>query len=66
MSHKHDTRYKKLFTNLTLVKELLLYFVNEEFVKELDFSTLERLDKSFITDEFKEKESVFVALMNPP
>ncbi len=54
---KHDKLYKKLFSNPKLVEELLTSFVNEDFVKKLDFSTLVQLDKSFVTDEFIEKES---------
>ena len=57
MPGEHDIRYKKLFSNPILVKELLFNFTQEKLIQELDFSTLERLDKSFITDEFKEKES---------
>ncbi len=57
MAGVHDIRYKKLFSHPQLVKELLESFVDEDFVRNLDFSTLERLDKSFITDDFKEKES---------
>ncbi len=57
MANKHDTRYKKLFKNPILVEELLTSFVKEPFIKELDFSTLEKLDKSFVSDNFKNKES---------
>ena len=57
MPNEHDIRYKKLFSNPVLMQELLEYFVHEKFIHELDFTTLERLDKSFITDAFKEKES---------
>ena len=34
---KHDIGYKKLFTQPTLVQELIEGYVNEDFVKELDF-----------------------------
>jgi hypothetical protein len=54
---KHDQWYKKLFSNANLVRELLTSFVNEDFVSELDFSSLSRVDKSFISDEYKERES---------
>ena len=57
MASEHDLRYKNLFSHPVLVRELLESFVCEDFVAELDFSTLNRLDKSFATDEFKEKES---------
>ncbi len=39
------------------MRELLESFVEEDFIRELDFSTLERIDKSFVTDSFREKES---------
>jgi hypothetical protein len=57
MAHDHDKRYKKLFSHPVMVKELLLYFIDEDFIKDLDFTSLERMDKSFVTDDFKEKES---------
>ena len=57
MANEHDKRYKKLFSHPTLIRQLLTSFVQEDFVRGLDFSTLERLDKSFITENFKEKES---------
>jgi predicted transposase/invertase (TIGR01784 family) len=57
MAGIHDTTYKKLFYNPTLVRELLESFVHEAFVKDLDFSTLQRLDKSFITEAYESKEA---------
>ncbi len=45
----HDSGYKKLFSSPVIVKELLLYFVDEPWVQGLDYNTLERLDKSFVT-----------------
>jgi len=53
----HDSGYKKLFSNHELVKQLLTCFVNEEWIKNIEYSTLERLDKSFVSDEFMEMES---------
>ncbi len=63
-SHQHDRRYKKLFSHPLLLRELLESFVEEDFIQELDFSSLERLDKSFITDRFKEKESDLIYKIN--
>jgi predicted transposase/invertase (TIGR01784 family) len=57
MANQHDTRYKKLFKNPLLVEELLTSFVDEDFIKDLDFSTLKKLDKSFVSDAFRNKES---------
>jgi len=57
MASEHDKRYKKLFAYPGFMERLLNSFVNEDFVKELDFSTLKRIDKSFISESYKEKES---------
>lgn len=54
---KHDQWYKKLFSNPILVRELFTSFVKEDFVRELNFSTLSRVDKSFVGDRYKERES---------
>ncbi len=53
----HDSGYKRLFSNPELVKQLLLSFVDETWVNDIDYSRLERVDKSFITDEFARRES---------
>ena len=53
----HDSGYKKLFSNRTIFRQLIETFITEAWVKELDFSQCETLDKSFITDHYKETES---------
>jgi len=53
----HDSGYKKLFSNHELVRQLLTCFVNEVWVNNIEYSTLERIDKSFVSDEFAERES---------
>ena len=57
MSFEHDRRYKRLFSKPYFLQKLLESFVHEDFVHELDFSTLKRWDKSFIDEAFREKES---------
>jgi predicted transposase/invertase (TIGR01784 family) len=57
MANRHDARYKRFFSNPILLRELLVSFVPEDFVSELDFSTLRRVDKSFVTEEYRERES---------
>ena len=57
MSTTHDSRYKRLFSNPEMVKELIESFVNLSFVKDLDFTTLENTKKSFVTKTYKERES---------
>ena len=53
----HDSGYKKLFSNRTIFRQLLETFVNQEWVHSLDFDTCESLDKSFISEHYKETES---------
>ncbi len=62
--NSHDSGYKKLFSNPVIVKELLLNFVTETWVKDLDYETLERLDKSFVTEDFINKESDIIYRIN--
>lgn len=37
----HDPSYKQFFSNPDMVASLLRDFVPEDFIRELDFSTLE-------------------------
>lgn len=53
----HDSGYKKLFSNQTIFRQLLETFVTREWVNHLDFTTCEMLDKSFISQHYKETES---------
>ncbi len=48
MSKKHDKWYTRIFSDPKIVEELLLSFVHEPFVKELDFSSLKKLNTKFI------------------
>ena len=54
----NDSGYKKLFSNRTIFRQLVETFLEgQAWVKELDFSTCETLDKSFISEHYKETES---------
>jgi predicted transposase/invertase (TIGR01784 family) len=55
--HIHDYGYKRLFSNVTIFRQLLETFVNEPWVKELDFSTAETVEHSFVSVEYQETES---------
>ena len=57
MAFEHDRRYKRIFSYPYFLQKLLESFVHESFIKNLDFSTLKRVDKSFINSDFQEKES---------
>jgi len=53
----HDSGYKKLLSNRTIFRQLIETFVDEPWVKDLDFSKAETVDKSFIDAHYKETES---------
>ncbi|MBP7963697.1 MAG: Rpn family recombination-promoting nuclease/putative transposase [Caldilineaceae bacterium] len=53
----HDSGYKRLFSNKTIFRQLMQTFVTEPWVKDLDFEQMETVDKSFVSDHYKETES---------
>jgi predicted transposase/invertase (TIGR01784 family) len=53
----HDSGYKKLLSNHTIFRQLIKTFIREDWVNELDFDQCETLDKSFISDHYKQTES---------
>ena len=57
MPFNHNKRYKRIFSNPYFLQKLLESFVHEDFIRKLDFTTLKRLDKSFVSKEFRRKES---------
>jgi len=52
----HDHSYKNLFSYPRMVEDLLRGFVREEWVQHLDFSTLERVSSSYVTEDLRERE----------
>jgi len=61
---KHDSRYKQLFSNPKMLEQLFHSFVKVDFVKDIDFSTAVKLDKSFVSEEFKQTESDLIVRVN--
>ncbi|HEX3556019.1 MAG TPA: Rpn family recombination-promoting nuclease/putative transposase [Thermoanaerobaculia bacterium] len=54
---EHDNGYKALFSHPEMVQDLLRGFVHEDWVDQLDFSTLERVEGSFVTPGLRRRES---------
>jgi len=52
----HDHSYKHLFSHAELVRDLLLGFVQEEWIDDLDLSTLEKTQSSYVSDDLRERE----------
>ncbi|MEA3545276.1 MAG: Rpn family recombination-promoting nuclease/putative transposase, partial [Thermodesulfobacteriota bacterium] len=51
----HDGSYKYLFSHARMVEDLLKGFVKEEWVEKLDFSTLEKVNGSYVSDDLRER-----------
>ncbi len=53
MTHEHDSSYKYLFSAPEMVRDLIMGFVPDEWLHSLDYTTLERVDGSYITEDFR-------------
>ncbi|WP_300318783.1 Rpn family recombination-promoting nuclease/putative transposase, partial [Accumulibacter sp.] len=53
MRKDHDTGYKFLFSTPELVRDLIIGFVPDEWLHSLDYSTLERVPGSYISEDFR-------------
>jgi len=55
-----DNTYKTLFSYPRMVSDLLTGFVREDWVRELDLSTLEKVNASYVADEVRERHDDLV------
>jgi len=53
---EHDESYKLLFSHPQMVQDLLTGFVPEEWVRSVDFATLEKVSGTFIADDLRDRE----------
>lgn len=53
----HDSGYKTLFRNRTIFRQLIETFVEEPWVKDLDFSQAETIETSFVDEEYSQTQS---------
>jgi len=56
MKTDHDHSYKLLFSEPEIVIDLLKGFVHEDWIAELDFSTLEKVSGSYVSDDLRARE----------
>ncbi|MBN2695902.1 Rpn family recombination-promoting nuclease/putative transposase, partial [bacterium] len=52
-----DKFFKRVFLNKKMVEELMVYLVGKSWVKKLDFTTLELVNKTYIKKNKKEREN---------
>jgi hypothetical protein len=65
----HDNAYKNMFSSPEAVKQLLSGFVREDWIERLDFSTLENINASYVTEDLKGRADDLVwrlRMRNPP
>ena len=51
----HDNSYKNIFSHSRMVEDLLKGFVREEWVQKFDFSTLKRVNCSYVSDDLRNR-----------
>ena len=49
----HDPGYKRLFSHPEMIRDLLIGFVREDWIHNLDFATLEKYPTEFIDDRLR-------------
>ncbi|MBF0110328.1 MAG: Rpn family recombination-promoting nuclease/putative transposase [Magnetococcales bacterium] len=52
----YDSGYKLLFSHPDMVRDLLRGFVKEEWVEQLNFSSLEKVSGSYVADDLRDRE----------
>lgn len=57
MVSKHDNSYRLLFSEAAMVADLLRGYVDQPWVKQLDFSTLEPIKADHITEKLGERRN---------
>ena len=53
----HDNSYKLLFSHPEMVRDLLLGFIHEDWVQQLDFSSLQKFSGGYVSDKLRGRES---------
>ena len=56
----HDHGYKLLFAHAEMVRDLLVGFVDEPWVQELQFDTLQRVSASYVSDDLRDRQDDLV------
>jgi hypothetical protein len=54
---EHDAGYKSLFSHPEMVEDLIRGFVHEDWVRDLDFSTLKKVPGNYVTPNRSTRES---------
>lgn len=60
MPSPHDTGYKLLFSHPEMVRDLLLGYVPGDWVADADFSTLEHVNGSYVSESERQRHDDMV------
>ena len=60
----YDKSYKTLFSDPKMIRDLITGFVDEDFIQDIDLENIEKVNKSFISESYKERESDLVLKLN--
>jgi predicted transposase YdaD len=55
MANDHDTGYKLLFSHPEMVRDLLIGFIQDDWLHSLDYTTLEKVPGSYVTEDFRNR-----------
>jgi len=55
MNARHDASYKHLFSSPKVVQHLVEGFIPDDWMKRLDFTTLEKVPASYVSDDLRER-----------
>ena len=56
MAQDHDTGYKLLFSDKLMVRDLVQGFIDEPWLRQLDFDTLERVNGQYVSEDMRSRE----------
>lgn len=57
MNNPHDHAYKLLFGDSCVVRDLMIGFIDEDWIQRLDFDSLEKVSGTFVSDDLRDRES---------
>ena len=66
MSVPHDGGYKYLFSNPVVFHQFLTRFVDEPFIKKIAVSDIAQVDRSFVSDNLRKRESDIIYKVGLP
>jgi len=55
--HPIDKFFRRFFQEKRIIEELLVHLVKQSWVDDLDFSTLERVERTYVTKNIQERAS---------